>query len=369
MRLLYIADNGFAFHEGSYYYSRPNAVNSDQYLKYFDDICFIARSSKYTKSMLPIDAQSKVALVGRYDAKAVKRAMVSMRDDYDVVLVRNGLLGCFAAKYAKQLGKKLISYCGADPFEFQLSQASLKGILIAHYWRRLERKKMMMGDYAHYCTKVLYDRYPCTCPYLVCSNVSVKPDSAVLNRRIEKINQHNSVLTIGLSGQYKDSDRKGIRTVIEALNILGKVYRFEVVGEGTPNRYSDMINRYNLKDSVSFLGYISDKNKINEWLDRLDIYVQPSLSEGLPRATIEAMSRGCPVIATNVCGMIDILEDDYLIKPKDFRTLADKIKWISKPEEMLKAAKVNYSKASEYAEEIRDKKLDDFFYSITDKKI
>ena len=118
---------------------------------------------------------------------------------------------------------------------------------------------------------------------------------------------------------------------------------------------------------MSFLGYISDKNQLNEWLDGLDIYVQPSLSEGLPRATIEAMSRGCPVIATNVCGMIDILEEEYLIKPKDYKALADKVRWLSKPAEMLRAAKTNYSKASEYEEDIRDKKLDDFFFSITNK--
>lgn len=368
MRLLYIADNGFAYHDGKYYYARPNAVNSKQYSKYFSQICFIARNSVYQKSMLPIDEGCKVTLVGRYDTKGLKRAMEYMAAEYDIVLVRNGLLGCFAAKYAKLFGKKLISYCGADPFEFQLSQGTLKGKLIAHYWRHLEKRKMMLGDYAHYCTNVLYERYPCDCPYLVCSNVSVKPEEKVLQKRLEKIKAHRNSMKIGLIGQYRENESKGILTVAKALGVLKGGHRFEVVGDGDPSRYDAVLTQLGLKEKVGFLGYLSDKNKINEWLDSLDLYVQPSLSEGLPRATIEAMSRGCPVIASNVCGMVDILKPDYLIKPKDYRDMAIKIEWLTSQDEMLKAAKVNFAKAAEYAEDIRDRKLDDFFQSITQGK-
>lgn len=368
MRLLYVADNGFSFHEGKYYYSRPNAVNSAQYEKYFDSICFIARQSDFKESMLPIDNNRKVALVGRYDMKGLKRAMLSIKDEYDAVLVRNGLLGCFAAKYAKELGKLLISYCGSDPFEFQFSQGTLKGRVIAYYWRQLEKRKMQLGDYAHYCTDVLRKRYPCRGAYLICSNVSIKVDKDILLRRENRIKQPHNHYVIGLMGQYRDNDQKGISTVIKALNVLKGDYRFEIVGDGNAQRYYPALKQYGLEDKVSFLGYMSDKNKINSWLDNLDFYVQPSLSEGLPRATIEAMSRGCPVVASNVCGMVDLLSEEYLIKPKDHNSLADKVKKMSDVQEMLLAARRNFEKASEYAEDIRDKKLDAFFTAITKGK-
>lgn len=368
MRLLYIADNGFSFHNGAYYYSRPNAVNTAQYMKYFESICFIARFSSYRETMLPIESKNKVHLVGRYDIKGLKRAMHEMQSVYDAVLVRNGLLGCFAAKYAKQLGKVLISYCGADPFEFQLSQGSIKGKLIAHYWRNLEKKKMMLGDYAHYCTRVLYERYPCRCPYLICSNVSVSTDEIILGKRLRHIKEPHKIIKIGLIGQYNENDRKGITTVIKAMRNLEDNYHFEVVGDGDSTRYSDILSKYNLKERVRFLGYYSEKSKINEWLDELDIYVQPSLSEGLPRATIEAMSRGIPVVASNVCGMIDILSEEYLIKPKDDWALAEKIRSFVEPGAMERASKVNFAKASEYEETIRDEKLDAFYRNIVDMK-
>lgn len=367
MRLLYIADNGFSMNNGVYYYSRPNAVNSDQYHKYFDSICYIARYSSYNEKMLPIGNNSKVILVGRYDIRGVKKAMITLLTEYDVVLLRNGLLGCFAAKYAKKLGKVLISYCGADPFEFKMTEDTLSGKLIAYYWRYLEKRKMELADYAHYCTKVLYDRYPCNCLFLICSNVSVKADESILTRRFEKLSKPFNLLKIGIIGQYKDNERKGVLTIIKTLKLLGDNYKLEIVGEGNPARYQKKICMLKLENQVKFLGYISDREKLNAWLDDIDIYVQPSLSEGLPRATIEAMSRGCPVIASNVCGLIDLLPNDYLISPKDYRTLSEKIIWLSKPEQMKKAAEQNYYKSLEFTEDIRDKKLDDFFMKI--KKI
>lgn len=364
MKLLYIADNGFSCHNGTYYYTRPNEINSLQYLKYFENISYIARISRYKGNEIPINKECYVRLVGRYAIKDLKVAMYEMRHNYDVVIVRNGLLGCFAAKCTKRLGKTLISYCGADPFEFQKSKGTILGLLVAYFWRGLEKRKMLMADYAYYCTKVLYDRYPCHCPYIVCSNVDVQIDREILAKRLAKIGFECKEYTIGLIGQYKDNDNKGISVVIKALAILGDKYRFQVVGDGEPKRYKKMINKLRLEGRVDFLGYVSDKKQLNEWLDNIDFYVQPSLSEGLPRAVIEAMARACPTLGTDICGMKELLENDYLIRCKDYKALACKIKEMTTFEVMRKAAKVNFSKAKNYSTEIRDKKLDDFFYTL-----
>ncbi len=365
MRLLYVADNGFSYNKGAYYYSRPNEVNSSQYKKYFDSICYIARRSEYSDKMLPIERGCKVELVERYDIRGLKKTMTAMAEDYDAVLVRNGLLGCYAAKYAKKLGKVLISYCGADPFEFKITEGTLSGKLIAYYWRCLEKRKMRIADYTHYCTQELFNRYPSQCPYLICSNVGIEVNKEVVDRRLKKIRQTNGTFKIGLIGQFWNNDNKGISTAIKALGLLGNKYQLEVVGEGGSDRYKDVISNLHLVNQIVFLGYISDREQLNAWLDDIDIYVQPSLSEGLPRATIEAMSRGCPVIASKVCGLIDLLPNEYLINPKDYRTLAEKIKWLSTPEQMKKAAEQNYYKSLEFTEDIRDEKLDDFFMKIT----
>jgi glycosyltransferase involved in cell wall biosynthesis len=57
-----------------------------------------------------------------------------------------------------------------------------------------------------------------------------------------------------------------------------------------------------IADKVEFLGHIDD---VREFYDTLDVYVQPSRTEGLPCAVVEAMAMARPVIATDVPGNRD----------------------------------------------------------------
>ena len=58
----------------------------------------------------------------------------------------------------------------------------------------------------------------------------------------------------------------------------------------------------------------------------MDIYIQPSLTEGLPRALLEAMGRGCPAIASQVGGISELLEASCLHRPGDAEGLARLLK-------------------------------------------
>lgn len=364
MRLLYIADNDFSFHNGHYYYGLMNRDNSSQYAKYFEQIVYIGRNGEYYDGQFPIGDNCHVSLVRRYGIRDLKVAMVKMSNMYDIVLVRNGLLGCFAAKYAKQLGKPLIAYCGADPFEFYKSEGNIKGDIIARIWGYLERRKMRMASYAYYCTGALYRNYPCSCDYMICSNVNITYDANSLKKRLERIDALEKEIRIGLVGSWDKRDKKGILTVIKAMDILDDRYYFEVVGMGPDDIFRSAIHGLGLENRVLFRGFFPERRQIDEWLDTIDIYVQPSLSEGLPRATIEAMSHGCPAIGSDVGGMRDLLPDDYIISPKDYNALAEKIELLSSKDKMRAVAQENIKVASRYTKDIRDKKMDDFFNKI-----
>jgi glycosyltransferase involved in cell wall biosynthesis len=87
-------------------------------------------------------------------------------------------------------------------------------------------------------------------------------------------------------------------------------------------RHLDIANR------VTFVGYVFD---YEELLDAVDVFVVPSLEEGLGTIMLEAMALGKPVVATRVGGIADFFEDgeQALLVPKAHHVaLAEKIQYL-----------------------------------------
>ena len=87
-------------------------------------------------------------------------------------------------------------------------------------------------------------------------------------------------------------------------------------------------------------------------MDGADLFVLPSRGEGLPRAAIEAMARGLPVLGTTVGGFPELLPDDDLVPPGDVRSLVNKIREVlGSPERMTTMSARNLEQAREYRQE------------------
>lgn len=90
-------------------------------------------------------------------------------------------------------------------------------------------------------------------------------------------------------------------------------------------------------DEVTLLGYT---RQLSLYFGAADMFLFPSLQEGLPIALIEAMSNGLPVVATDIRGTNDLISDGdggYLLKTNDFRGFADKIKCLTQSERLRKS--------------------------------
>jgi len=64
---------------------------------------------------------------------------------------------------------------------------------------------------------------------------------------------------------------------------------------------------------------------VPEYLRAADLFVLPSLQEGLPNALLEAMASGAPIVATRIGGVVDIADDGVdalLVTPGDPMGLA-----------------------------------------------
>ncbi len=127
---------------------------------------------------------------------------------------------------------------------------------------------------------------------------------------------------------------KNIETLVEcAANIKMKNVYVLIVGDGS--RETDFCYRDSLQGLAKQLG-VDKQVFFAGWLEKedlwkiylaSDLFVLPSLSEGMPNAMLEALGAGLPCIGSNIAGVKDILQyDELLFDPLDERALAHKIR-------------------------------------------
>lgn len=131
--------------------------------------------------------------------------------------------------------------------------------------------------------------------------------------------------------------KNGIRFLVEAMNFLPAAIRLLIVGGGPEDHMlRTLAEKSGLSGRVEFYGPAS-LEKIPELLARSDVFVRPSLSEGLGTAFLEAMACAVPVIGTAVGGIPDFLkagETGLIVKPSDPRDIAAKIEHLLSDSEL-----------------------------------
>jgi glycosyltransferase involved in cell wall biosynthesis len=129
------------------------------------------------------------------------------------------------------------------------------------------------------------------------------------------------------------SPEKGVRYLIEAAALIPSVqdrFRFIVVGEGAClGEFKEKVRNNGLESCFQFAGFCSDPSP---HLNSFDIFVLPSLSEGLSSAIIEAMAYELPVIGSRVGGIPELVnpgENGLLVPPADPAALAQAIQQLA----------------------------------------
>jgi glycosyltransferase involved in cell wall biosynthesis len=262
-------------------------------------------------------------------------------------------IGKIAVKYAKKYNKPYLIEVVGCAWDANKNFGSILGKIIAPYEFISNRFLIAKSQYTIYITKqFLQSRYPCKGMTVVCPNVNIeKVDPEVLHLRKAKINTQKDTIKFGLIGSL-NVDYKGHETVIKALGLIKNQipnFRVEFLGKGDPARWSQLIRSNSLEGYINFIGTLPSGNKVNEWLDTIDISLQPSKAEAQGRSIIEAMSRGCPIISTTVGGIVELIEGEWLVAPGDPQALAEKIvKIVSNKELQAIQAERNFNEAIQY---------------------
>ncbi|GAF23684.1 glycosyltransferase [Bacillus sp. JCM 19047] len=150
--------------------------------------------------------------------------------------------------------------------------------------------------------------------------VDVKKFSNTLTDRNNKLNSlgisssNNILVSVGELNKNKNHE-----VIIRSLATLeNKNLTYIICGQGTLKNYLlNLASQLGISKQVLFLGYRSD---INEILSVSDMFLFPSLREGLSLSLMEAMSNGLPIICSDIRGNRDLIKNfrgGYLVEPNN----------------------------------------------------
>jgi glycosyltransferase involved in cell wall biosynthesis len=130
--------------------------------------------------------------------------------------------------------------------------------------------------------------------------------------------------------------KNGVEDVINAMPMLPTYVKFIILGNGELEKsLKAQVAQLKLEDRVKFLGYIPH-SEMPAYLHVSDIFIRPSLTEGLGNSFLEAMAARLPVIATPVGGIPDFLidgETGLFCEVQKPRSIAQKIEKLLKDAE------------------------------------
>ena len=342
MKAVFVHDGRYVEQDDKIYAEQEFSYQSwEPYLEHFDELKIIGRhhhgapthsrcdGNRVSFSLHPPLTTPKNFLFARAKIAAAIADEVAKADAVILRGVQENAALAFAV--ARKLGKPVALEGTGCMWNNTWHYGTLAGKLYAPFRYKNARRAFKRADAVLYVTDdFLQKRYPARGLSMSASDVSLpQPDDKILRARQERIRAYtdNHLWQIGIIGPVHHA-QKGIDTAINALALwhknTGANFQLRILGRGDPSKLQALAAKRGLAPHVIFEGTLPHEN-VPAWLDSLDLYLQPSRTEALPRATLEGMSRALPVIASDA-GDLPYLIDPCFVHPRgNIKTLAAKI--------------------------------------------
>jgi glycosyltransferase involved in cell wall biosynthesis len=262
---------------------------------------------------------------------------------------------------------------------------------LRQYFSQAQRRQCARAIGAAYVTEgTLQKRYPCGALQISVSDVELPSASVYVHDGI--LTTHYSSLDIPRKAfarqrAIKDLNGKQIRLIHVAsleqlykgtdvlLDAIKKCVRegldlhLTILGSGRLQKVLEQrARRLGITDRIDFKGTVPAGDPVYEELDKADIFVLPSRTEGLPRAMIEAMARGLPCIGSTAGGMPELLPPSDLVPPGSVSALANKIKEVALSYTLRREmSERNVVRAEDYRADILSERRIAFYTHIREK--
>lgn len=305
-----------------------------------------------------------------YNKKIIEKSVI----DADLVIgfVPN-IHGLNAFDIAHKFGKPYLSFVVACAWDALHNHQRWAARIIAPSRFFATRRVVRDSEYVHYVTtKFLQQRYPTNGKSLGCSDTNLRRlDVEVLDARLSRLKTkcEDDVIRL-VTTAHTDVRFKGQEYVIRAISKLKKrgenKYRYLLIGGGNGVYLRNLCKELGVEAEVEFLG----RKKWNEVIDILtaaDVYIQPSLQEGLPRSVVEAMSTALPCIGFNTGGIPELLDPEFVVKRKDIEGLIESLLKLQNKHTYARVAERNFNIAKEYEHDKLTSRIRGFFNEIREE--
>ena len=303
--------------------------------------------------------------------KDIKNEAIKRLNNIDFCVIRlPSFIGGIVYKEVKRRNIPYIVEVVACAWDSLWYYGNIKAKLFAPIVYYKTKKEIKDAKNVIYVTqKFLQERYPTNGNQVGCSDVSLPNvnNKEFLNNRKERINKNrNNKIILGTIGNV-DVRCKGHKLAFKAISKLKKQgynIEYQLIGGGRGEKLKKLAQKLDIIENVKFMG-IKPHEEIFDWLDNLDIYIQSSFQEGLCRAIVEAMSRACPCIVSNVGGNSELINEKYIFKKGDVKRLYSKLLLlINSKENMEESSKQNYTRSLDFEKEKLEAKRKKFYNAI-----
>jgi glycosyltransferase involved in cell wall biosynthesis len=307
------------------------------------------------------------------NARGVRRAACGAICDEDAVVMHAGteLAAALEPEFSKRNRPYGVIVVG-DPDEV-FAPKSVKHLLrpVFRWWFTYRQQVDCFNACAalYVTEKTLQSKYPCPQHSVSATDVELPEEAIVSSPRVFALVQtHFELVTVGTMEQrYKAHD-----VLIDAVAMCiedGFDIKLTLIGDGKHRKELEaQALRKGIGDRVLFTGTVPSGKEVRNWLDKSDLFILPSRTEGLPRAMIEAMARALPCIGSDVGGIPELLDEKDLVPSADTLALADKItEVLTAPERLTIMSARNLEKARFFRDAVTKERRVSFYRFVEEE--
>lgn len=370
MKVSIVTEVRIILYNNNYYVDASFLKIIERYKKAFNNITIFSRviegNNNDIKGLKIIEKNIKIINTGSISSfvfKKVNKEYIDIIKDSNLIVFRvPSIVSLKLYRLIKKEKKKYLCEIMGCAFDAYWNHGII-GKIIAIPMYFMMKVIIKNADYCLYVTKYfLQKRYPTNAYCINASNVNI--NEPVNYKDYSNFIKNNITLFTAAALNVKYKGQQYVIRAIKELKNKGINVNYYLAGKGKADYLVNVAKKCHVYDNIHILGML-DKEGVNKMMLNTDIYIQPSLQEGLPRSLIEAMNCGLVCAGAKTAGIPELLNRKYIFKRGNVKSIVKCLSNIVN-ENLDEIGKSNSIEAKKYYCITLDKKREEFYNKIVE---